>query len=75
MKKYLSKEDRTIIEWELKKNSSCRKIAKLLNKHHSTIIYEVKKNSFRGKYMASKANELNKERKSKRGSKLKMSLH
>lgn len=75
MKKYLTTQERIVIEWEIKKGTSLRQIAKQLGKHHSTIIYEVKKKSYRGEYMASYAKEKTKTNMSSRGVNLQMSNH
>lgn len=75
MKKYLTLADRTIIEWELNRGTSLRKIALLLGRPKSTIIYEVKTKSYRGKYMATKAELDIKENMSSRGAKSKMTMH
>lgn len=75
MNKYLTNQDRILIEWEIKQQNSLRNIAAKLKRHHSTIIYEVKTKSYRGKYMASYAIEKVKSNISNRGVKLSMSQH
>ena len=62
MKTRLSIEEREQIHYYLGQKKTCREIALLLNRSHTTISREIKRNRFEDVYLPTKANEAFRQR-------------
>ena len=70
--KHFSIEERNCIAYGLKNKESIRGIAKILNRSHTSVLREVRRNSVNKLYNTSKAEKLSIKRKKMCGSKLKL---